>query len=105
MRKTLAAILFLSPLFSLAQNRINEYYNIGWYALFVTPKISNKVSAHIEYQWRRVDWIKNWQQSFWGSNYKRLAAVKKRYDPEGLFFVHHGVGSEDWSDDGFTKIH
>lgn len=47
---------------------------------------------------------KNWQQSFWGSNYKRLAAVKNKYDPEGLFFVHHGVGSEEWSDDGFTKI-
>jgi FAD/FMN-containing dehydrogenase len=45
---------------------------------------------------------KNWQQSFWGSNYNRLAAVKKQYDPEGLFFVHHGVGSEAWSDDGFT---
>src|SRR5699024_7268492 len=27
----------------------------------------------------------NWQQSFWGSNYSRLAAVKKKYDPEGLF--------------------
>jgi FAD/FMN-containing dehydrogenase len=48
---------------------------------------------------------KNWQQSFWGSNYKRLAAVKKKYDPEGLFFVHHGVGSEEWSDDGFTRNH
>jgi hypothetical protein len=22
--------------------------------------------------------------------------------PHGLFFVHHGVGSEAWSDDGFT---
>jgi hypothetical protein len=30
-----------------------------------------------------------------------LRAVKDRYDPEGLFFVHHGVGSEDWSPDGF----
>jgi len=47
----------------------------------------------------------NWQQSFWGSNYLQLAAVKKKYDPEGLFFVHHGVGSEEWSADGFTKIH
>ncbi len=45
----------------------------------------------------------NWQQSFWGSNYPRLAAIKKKYDPEGLFFVRHGVGSEVWSDDGFTK--
>jgi FAD/FMN-containing dehydrogenase len=44
-----------------------------------------------------------WQQSFWGSNYPRLAAVKKKYDPDGLFFVHHGVGSEAWSADGFTR--
>lgn len=46
----------------------------------------------------------HWQQSFWGSNYLKLAAVKKKYDPDGLFFVHHGAGSEEWSDDGFTKL-
>jgi len=46
----------------------------------------------------------SWQQSFWGSNYPRLAAVKKKYDPDGLFFVHHGVGSEEWSADGFTRL-
>jgi hypothetical protein len=27
-----------------------------------------------------------------------------KYDPDGLFFVHHGVGSEDWSADGFEKL-
>jgi FAD/FMN-containing dehydrogenase len=46
----------------------------------------------------------DWQRSFWGANYPRLQAVKAKYDPDGLFFVHHGVGSEDWSDDGFTRI-
>jgi FAD/FMN-containing dehydrogenase len=45
----------------------------------------------------------DWQHAFWGSNYPRLAAVKKQYDPDGLFFVHHGVGSEEWSADGFEK--
>jgi FAD/FMN-containing dehydrogenase len=44
----------------------------------------------------------SWQEAFWGENYPRLRAVKTKYDPGGLFFVHHGVGSEDWSADGFT---
>ena len=34
----------------------------------------------------------------------RLRAVKDKVDPDGLFFVHHGVGSEDWSPDGFTRL-
>jgi FAD/FMN-containing dehydrogenase len=47
---------------------------------------------------------KDWQHSFWWPNYERLLKVKAKYDPDGLFFVHHGVGSEDWSDDGFIRL-
>jgi len=47
---------------------------------------------------------KSWQEAFWGTNYQTLRAVKAKYDPDGLFFVHHGVGSEDWSADGFTRL-
>ena len=46
----------------------------------------------------------DWRRSFWGSNYNRLTDVKRRYDPDGLFFVHHGVGSDEWSADGFTPV-
>ncbi len=46
---------------------------------------------------------RNWQRDYWGRNYPRLRAIKAKYDPDGLFFVHHGVGSEDWSADGFTR--
>ena len=46
----------------------------------------------------------NWKQAFWGEHYPRLAAVKQRYDPDGLFFTHHGLGSDDWSPDGFTRL-
>lgn len=47
--------------------------------------------------------LKDWQRAFWGPNYTRLLAVKRRYDPDGLFTVHHGVGSEEWSADGFAR--
>jgi FAD/FMN-containing dehydrogenase len=45
----------------------------------------------------------DWQRAFWGPNYARLLRVKRRYDPAGLFTVHHGVGSEAWSADGFER--
>ena len=45
-----------------------------------------------------------WQRSFWGDHHDRLRAVKAKYDPDGLFFVHHGVGSEEWSPDGFVRV-
>jgi hypothetical protein len=47
---------------------------------------------------------RDWQTSYWGPNYPRLLSIKKKYDSAGLFFVHHGVGSEDWSADGFTRL-
>ena len=45
-----------------------------------------------------------WQRSYWGSNYDRLLRIKRQYDPGGVFFVRHGVGSEEWSDDGFRRL-
>ena len=46
----------------------------------------------------------DWRRGYWGRNYARLLAVKKKYDPDGLFIVHHGVGSEFWSADGCTRV-
>ena len=46
----------------------------------------------------------SWREEFWGKNYSKLRAIKTKFDPDGLFFVHHGVGSEEWSADGFTRV-
>jgi hypothetical protein len=46
----------------------------------------------------------DFQHSYWGNNYSRLAETKRRYDPDGLFFVHNGIDSERWTRDGFTKL-
>jgi FAD/FMN-containing dehydrogenase len=36
----------------------------------------------------------DWQRAFWGTHYPRLLEIKRKYDPQGLFFCHHCVGSE-----------
>lgn len=47
----------------------------------------------------------NFQQSFWGSNYPRLRAIKAERDPSDLFIVRKGVGSENWDDSGLCRIY
>ena len=44
--------------------------------------------------WNEADrYEPNWEQSFWGvDNYKKLKAIKQKYDPNGTFQVWNGVG-------------
>ena len=55
------------------------------------------------YAWEHDFFEPDWQQAYWGDNLARLQAAKAKYDPAGLFFIHHGVGSEQWSADGFVR--
>ena len=56
------------------------------------------------YVWETDYFQPDWQDAFWGDNYARLRAIKEKHDPDGLFFVYHGPGSEGWSADGFTRL-
>ncbi len=47
--------------------------------------------------------LKDWKRASWGDHWRRLERIKQRYDPDGLFVVHHGVGSDRWRPDGFTR--
>jgi len=53
-------------------NRISTHNTIGWYNYFGTFRLSNPVSLHTEYQWRRNNLITDWQQSLLrvGVNYQ-----------------------------------
>jgi len=87
----------LEPDLALARKHAREIDKAADQLLKVAPQAGSYVSESDYFE-------RTWQQSFWGSNYPRLAAVKRKYDPDGLFFVHHGVGSEEWSSDGFTRL-
>ncbi|MBS1681837.1 MAG: DUF2490 domain-containing protein [Bacteroidetes bacterium] len=66
-------VLLCNTSASLGQtNRLNTHENIGWYCLFGTFKINNKLGIHSEYQWRRDNVITDWQQSLLrlGINYQ-----------------------------------
>ena len=46
----------------------------------------------------------NFQTTFFGPNYAKLSAIKRMYDPEDLFIVGAGVGSERWDEWGLCKV-
>lgn len=68
----LSLLLLVITHSAIAQARTNEYNSIGWFTTTITPAISKKLSGHIEYQWRRDNFITDWQQSLLrvGLNYK-----------------------------------
>lgn len=63
-------ILYVVPSFS-QEPRLADNNSIGWFAYTGTLKVNPKTAIHTEYQWRRVDGIKNWQQGLFrtGINY------------------------------------
>lgn len=46
-----------------AQQRIESVNHDGWYMYFGNHQVTDKISIHTEYQWRRNQWIEKWQQS------------------------------------------
>lgn len=76
MQKLVCCFLFITFFVSdtlYAQNtRLNDHNNIGWYVYNGTIKLNRKWGIHTEYQWRRDNVIKDWQQSLLrtGINYQ-----------------------------------
>ncbi|MEN9489494.1 DUF2490 domain-containing protein [Epilithonimonas tenax] len=81
MQKKIIAILVLiwciSNNVSGQNNRINTHENIGWYNYSGTFKLSDKFGLHTEYQFRRDNYITDWQQSLLrvGVNYQLNSRV------------------------------
>ncbi|KAJ5375636.1 FAD-binding type 2 [Penicillium concentricum] len=46
----------------------------------------------------------NWKQTFFGNNYPRLLAVKRKWDPSSFFYALKAVGSDAWSVSGSGRM-
>ncbi len=66
----IALLVYARPSYA-QEERLTDNNSIGWFVYTGTFKIKSKIAIHTEYQWRRVDGIKNWQQGLFraGINY------------------------------------
>ncbi|RMY94202.1 hypothetical protein D0861_01490, partial [Hortaea werneckii] len=39
----------------------------------------------------------DWRYTLFGDNYPRLQGLKRRFDPDGMQYCHHCVGSDEWT--------
>jgi hypothetical protein len=62
MLKNICFSILLFPVFGFAQKNISNQYN-AWALYTGTHKITNNVNVMTEYQWRRADGFRHWQQS------------------------------------------
>jgi len=61
---SLLCLIFLLGQSSKANNiREVRSQNHGWYMYFGNHRLAKSWSLHTEYQWRRANWITDWQQS------------------------------------------
>lgn len=83
MHKFLAGSIALT-LFSVGafaqNNRVADQNNVGWFTNNTTFQLTKKWGIHAEYQWRRDDFVTNWQQSLarFGVNYQVAPGVLLR---------------------------
>ena len=69
------------------------------------PNVGTDGAAYSGSYWNEADYDDpDWQRSHWGVRYPRLLALKDKYDPSGLLYGHHAVGSERWSTDGNCRL-
>lgn len=62
MKNILIAGLMLANFGAFSQKQIDPQ-NGGWLMYFGNHKLTEKLTLHTEYQWRRSDYFNNWQQS------------------------------------------
>lgn len=102
--RSLVFLLLISTAGFSQQNRIIDRNAIGWYVYNGDHKLTKRWQLHTEYQWRRDELIRSWQQSL-----ARLGAVYMLTDRVKLgggytFFTTYPYGDYPVADAGVPTI-
>ncbi|GIJ91039.1 hypothetical protein Asppvi_010004 [Aspergillus pseudoviridinutans] len=71
----------------------------GWYESAIEPVWRRWAPDTGSYMNEGNAFSRTWKKDFYGENYDRLLAVKRKYDPGESLFVWSGVGSDRWDYD------
>jgi hypothetical protein len=47
---------------------------------------------------------KDWMTVFYRDNYQKLQSIKKKYDPDSMFYAITAVGSEEWKESVDSRL-
>ena len=94
------ALLLLIVSKSPAQNRISDSQTIGWYTYNGDHKLNDRWAIHTEYQWRRIDVIRSWQQSLARVGVVRTLNEKMKLGGGYTYFVTFPFGRYPQAENG-----
>lgn len=87
-----------------AQHRVIDYNLIGWYIYNGDHQLSRKWQVHTEYQWRRIDLIKTWQQSLARLGFAYQLQDRVKLGAGYTFFITYPYGKYPVADQGVPSF-
>ncbi len=83
--------------------RLLDRNTVGWYTYNGDHKLANRWELHTEYQWRRIDLIRSWQQSLTRVGLVYKLADRVKVSSGYTLFVTYPYGNYPSADAGVPK--
>jgi len=96
----LLAYLLLMTISAQAQNRVLDHQTIGWFTYNGDHKLNDRWAIHTEYQWRRIDLIRSWQQSLARLGVVRTVSERVKVGGSYTYFVTFPFGRYPQAENG-----
>lgn len=86
------------------RNRVLDRNALGWYVYTGDHKLSERWAVHTEYQWRRIDFIRTWQQSLARLGVVRTLTDRIKVSGGYTFFTTYPYGDYPTAGDGVPTV-